>query len=100
MKSPPFLIIKIYTANDQFKCLNCAYLSLFRHAAYYHGGCRHMAYTCIAASGENGAILHYGHENAPNAKLIKDGDMCVHDMGPEYNCYGSDATCSFPVNRK
>jgi Xaa-Pro dipeptidase len=74
--------------------------SLFRHISYYTGGCRHLAYTCIAATGENGAILHYGHANAPNAKLIRDGDMCLFDMGPEYNCYASDVTCSFPCNGK
>jgi len=62
--------------------------SLFRHISYSTGGCRHLSYTCIAASGENAAVLHYGHANAPNAKLINDGDICVFDMGPEYNCYG------------
>ncbi|KAH7726291.1 xaa-Pro dipeptidase [Aphelenchoides avenae] len=74
--------------------------SLFRHTSYYTGGCRHLAYTCIAASGCNGAVLHYGHEGAPNDRLIKDGDMCCFDMGPEYNCYASDVTCSFPANGK
>uniref|UniRef100_A0A8R1DTL1 Xaa-Pro dipeptidase n=1 Tax=Caenorhabditis japonica TaxID=281687 RepID=A0A8R1DTL1_CAEJA len=74
--------------------------SLFRHTSYYHGGCRHLAYTCIAATGCNGSILHYGHANAPNDKFIKDGDMCLFDMGPEYNCYASDITTSFPANGK
>ncbi|ULU09916.1 hypothetical protein L3Y34_014346 [Caenorhabditis briggsae] len=74
--------------------------SLFRHTSYYHGGCRHLAYTCIAASGCNGSVLHYGHANAPNDKFIKDGDMCLFDMGPEYNCYASDITTSFPSNGK
>ncbi|KHJ88529.1 aminopeptidase P domain protein [Oesophagostomum dentatum] len=74
--------------------------SVFRHTSYYHGGCRHLAYTCIAATGCNGSILHYGHANAPNEKQIKDGDMCLFDMGPEYNCYASDVTTSFPANGK
>lgn len=62
--------------------------SLFRHISYYTGGCRHLAYTCISAAGSDGAILHYGGVNAPNDQLIKDGDICLFDMGPEYNCYG------------
>ncbi|XGW19455.1 hypothetical protein V3C99_003365 [Haemonchus contortus] len=74
--------------------------SVFRHTSYYHGGCRHLAYTCVAATGCNSSILHYGHANAPNDKLIKDGDMCLFDMGPEYNCYASDVTTSFPANGK
>ena len=35
--------------------------SLFMHHTYTHGGCRHMAYTCICACGPNPAVLHYGH---------------------------------------
>ncbi|GMS94365.1 hypothetical protein PENTCL1PPCAC_16540, partial [Pristionchus entomophagus] len=74
--------------------------SIFRHTSYYTGGCRHLAYTCVAASGCNSSILHYGHANAPNNKQVKDGDMCLFDMGPEYNCYASDVTTSFPANGK
>ncbi|XP_070574989.1 xaa-Pro dipeptidase-like isoform X1 [Ptychodera flava] len=74
--------------------------SLFQHYCYTHGGCRHVSYTCICGSGENGAILHYGHAGAPNEKTINDGDMCLFDMGGEYYCYTSDITCSFPVNGK
>nr|CDJ93912.1 Peptidase M24B and Peptidase M24 domain containing protein [Haemonchus contortus] len=74
--------------------------SVFRHICYYHGGCRHLASTCIVASGRNASVLHYGHANAPNDKLIEDGDMCLFDMGPEYNCYASDITTSFPANGK
>jgi len=74
--------------------------SLFRHISYFTGGCRHIAYTCIAASGCNGSILHYGHAGSPNDKKINDGDMCLFDMGPEYCCYSSDVTCSFPSNGK
>jgi len=74
--------------------------SLFRHISYFTGGCRHIAYTCICGSGSNSAILHYGHAGSPNDKAINDGDMCLFDMGPEYNCYASDVTCSFPSNGK
>lgn len=74
--------------------------SLFLHDVYSNGGCRHVAYCCISASGPNGAILHYGHAGEPNSKGIKDGDMCLFDMGGEYHCYCSDITCSFPVNGK
>ncbi|THD25814.1 Peptidase D [Fasciola hepatica] len=72
--------------------------SIFLHYCYFHGGMRHVAYTCIGASGCNCAILHYGHAGSPNERLIEDGDMCLFDMGGEYYCYTSDITCSYPVN--
>ncbi|XP_057291704.1 xaa-Pro dipeptidase-like [Hydractinia symbiolongicarpus] len=72
--------------------------SLFQHYVYARGGCRHVCYTCIAASGDNASTLHYGHAGAPNDKTIDDGDMCLFDMGGEYYCYTSDITCSFPAN--
>ncbi|KAK7492264.1 hypothetical protein BaRGS_00016561, partial [Batillaria attramentaria] len=74
--------------------------SIFRNYCYYMGGMRGQAYTCICASGEHGATLHYGHAGAPNSKQILDGDMCLFDMGGEYYCYSSDITCSFPANGK
>lgn len=74
--------------------------SVFQHHCYFNGGCRNMSYTCICASGNNGATLHYGHAGAPNSKQINDGDMLVFDMGSEYHCYGSDITRSFPANGK
>jgi Xaa-Pro dipeptidase len=48
-------------------------------------------YTCIAASGSNGAVLHYGHGGAPNDKQMRDGDLLLFDMGCEYYRYGSGA---------
>lgn len=72
----------------------------FLHHVYYTGGCRHVSYTCICGSGHNSSILHYGHAGAPNNKVIKDGDMCLFDMGANYCGYAADITCSFPVNGK
>lgn len=31
-------------------------------------------------------------------QTLQDGDMALLDMGAEYNFYGSDITCSFPVS--
>lgn len=70
--------------------------SMFLHYCYFHGGCRFCSYTCICATGGCGAILHYPN----NDKWIEEGDMALLDMGAEYDCYGSDITCSFPVNGK
>lgn len=74
--------------------------SLFQHYCYTKGGMRHTSYTCICGSGNNASVLHYGHAGAPNDKTIRDGDMCLFDMGGEYYCYSSDITCSFPANGK
>ncbi|KAL9330086.1 hypothetical protein ACSQ67_005089 [Phaseolus vulgaris] len=71
--------------------------SIFLHHTYMYGGCRHCSYTCICATGENSAVLHYGHAAAPNDKTLEDGDMALFDMGAEYHFYGSDITCSFPA---
>lgn len=71
--------------------------SLFQHICYSEGGCRHVSYTCISASGCNASTLHYGHAGAPNDRTIEDGDMCLFDMGGEYCCFTSDITCSFPA---
>nr|BAN21025.1 xaa-pro dipeptidase pepd/pepq [Riptortus pedestris] len=74
--------------------------ALFSFYVYNVGGCRSCAYTCICASGENSAILHYGHAAKPNDKKILDGDLCLFDMGGSYYGYASDITVSFPINGK
>ncbi|KAG6428624.1 hypothetical protein SASPL_112877 [Salvia splendens] len=74
--------------------------SMFLHHTYMYGGCRHCSYTCICATGSNSSVLHYGHAAAPNDRIFEDGDMALLDMGAEYHFYGSDITCSFPVNGK
>lgn len=72
--------------------------ALFQYYCHRFGAMRHMSYTCICATGENPAILHYGHAGAPDDRQIKSSDMCLFDMGGEYYCYASDITCSFPVS--
>uniref|UniRef100_A0A1B0FV12 Xaa-Pro dipeptidase n=1 Tax=Lutzomyia longipalpis TaxID=7200 RepID=A0A1B0FV12_LUTLO len=72
--------------------------AVFLEHSYRVGGCRHVSYTCICGSGENSAILHYGHAAAPNDKILRDGDMCLFDMGANYGGYAADITCSFPAN--
>ena len=66
----------------------------FVHFCHFFGGMRHQSYTCICATGADGATLHYPH----NDKAIADGSMALLDMGGELNCYATDITCSFPVN--
>lgn len=72
----------------------------FQHFAYYHGGARHMSYTCICAGGTNSATLHYGHAGAPNCRHVRPNHMLLLDMGAEYHCYGADITRSFPSDGK
>ncbi|SPQ97748.1 unnamed protein product (mitochondrion) [Plasmodiophora brassicae] len=74
--------------------------AMFVHFTEFYGGCRYQSYTCICGSGPNGAVLHYGHAGAPNDAPVKDGGMCLLDMGAEWHCYASDITCSFPANGK
>lgn len=49
--------------------------AMFLHYVYHTGGCRHVAYNCICASGKNGSTLHYGSSINPNLKRIRDGDL-------------------------
>ncbi|XP_017783851.1 PREDICTED: xaa-Pro dipeptidase [Nicrophorus vespilloides] len=74
--------------------------SVFLDHCYRVGGCRFVSYTCICGAGANGAVLHYGHAGVPNDKPIKNGDICLFDMGANYYGYAADITCSFPENGK
>jgi Xaa-Pro dipeptidase len=74
--------------------------SLFRHYCYYNYGCRLLGYTAICGCGPSAAVLHYGHAGEPNARQSVTGDICLFDMGAEYAGYGSDVTCSFPIDGK
>ncbi len=72
--------------------------AIFLREIYARGGCRFTAYTSICGCGPNSAILHYGHQGAPNNHLLVDGDMFLNDSGAQYHGYASDITCSYPVN--
>ena len=72
--------------------------AMFRHEVYAKGGSRFTAYHCICAGGPNSATLHYGHQGAPNDRVLQDGDLFLDDSGAEYHGYASDVTCSYPVN--
>ena len=72
--------------------------AIFKHYVYYYGGMRRVSYTCVSSSGPNSSILHYGGTRTPNDRLIRDGDMCLLDMGGEYYGYASDISIAFPIN--
>ncbi|XP_074645434.1 xaa-Pro dipeptidase-like isoform X2 [Tubulanus polymorphus] len=74
--------------------------SIFHDYCYRNGGMRWLAYTGICACGPSGAVLHYGHAGAANNQPIRDGDLCLFDLGAEYYCYTSDITTTFPANGK
>ncbi|PHU11696.1 hypothetical protein BC332_18626 [Capsicum chinense] len=38
--------------------------------------------------------------SSKDINTLQEGDMALLDMGAEYHFYGSDITCSFPVNGK
>jgi Xaa-Pro aminopeptidase len=62
--------------------------------AFYHQGCRSVAYNSIVASGHNACILHYTENNHP----LKKGDLVLIDAGGEYENYAADITRTFPIN--
>mmetsp|Transcript_15035 Transcript_15035/g.24527 ORF Transcript_15035/g.24527 Transcript_15035/m.24527 type:complete len:527 (+) Transcript_15035:3-1583(+) len=74
--------------------------TMFKAFCGMYGGARHMAYTCICASGSNGSILHYGHAGRPNDRVLTKDDIVVFDMGGEYHGYATDITTSFPISGK
>ncbi len=61
-------------------------------------GCARVGYHCIACSGVNNAVLHYGHAAEPNNGEVPADSLRLLDMGAEYHCYTADITCTFPTN--
>ena len=55
-----------------------------------------QAYHPICGSGPNAAVLHYFKNDAD----FGDRQLMVLDAGAEWECYASDVTRSFPLNKK
>lgn len=66
---------------------------LFLETCMTHGA-PEQAYGIIAASGENGATLHYMKNNEDFGNRLS---VCL-DAGAEYECYASDVTRTFPIS--
>jgi Xaa-Pro dipeptidase len=64
------------------------------------GGCARVGYNCIACSGINNAVLHYGHAAEPNNMPVEPNSLRLLDMGAEYHCYTADVTVTFPTSGK
>lgn len=54
------------------------------------------SFETIAASGENGYILHH----VENDRKMQDGDLVLMDLGSWYKEYAADISRTFPVNGK
>jgi Xaa-Pro aminopeptidase len=54
------------------------------------------AFPPIVAGGVNACTMHY----LANRSVLKDGDLLLIDAGAEVECYASDITRTFPVNRR
>lgn len=61
---------------------------------YRHLGSPRVAFSTIAAGGENACILHYTENNAP----LTSGDLVLVDSGAEYHGYAGDITHTYPLN--
>ncbi|KAF2748867.1 putative Xaa-Pro aminopeptidase [Sporormia fimetaria CBS 119925] len=57
-------------------------------------GSKEQAYHSIVAAGENGATLHYVH----NDDTTTGKDVLLLDAGCEVDCYASDITRTFPIS--
>jgi Xaa-Pro dipeptidase len=57
-----------------------------------------QAYMPIVAFGRNGAVLHYGKNDAKFSE--NRNDLVLVDAGCEYKLYASDVTRAFPVGGK
>ena len=67
--------------------------STFAHTIRMNGADR-CSFQTIAASGDDGVILHY----VENEKPVKNGDLVLMDLGAQYKEYAADITRTYPVS--
>lgn len=63
---------------------------------FSNNGARSEGYRSITAGGENAWMGHYFH----NSDAVKDGDLILMDIAPDYGYYTSDVARMWPVNGK
>jgi len=63
-------------------------------SSYISKGASDVAFTTIAAAGNNSCTLHY----EANRSKLKNGELLLIDSGAEYNYYNADITRTIPVN--
>jgi Xaa-Pro aminopeptidase len=61
---------------------------------YKLNGARGLGYSAIVAGGTNAWMGHY----SANADPVRDGDLVLMDVAPDYRYYTSDVTRMWPVN--
>jgi Xaa-Pro aminopeptidase len=59
-------------------------------------GARGLSYNAIVGGGQNAWMGHYSANSDP----VKDGDLILMDLAPDYHYYTSDVTRMWPVNGK
>jgi Xaa-Pro aminopeptidase len=59
-------------------------------------GARGLSYNAIVAGGQNAWLGHYSANSDP----VKDGDLILMDLAPDYHYYTSDVTRMWPANGK
>jgi len=59
-------------------------------------GARGLSYSAIVAGGQNAWMGHYSANSDP----VRDGDLILMDLAPDYRYYTSDVTRMWPANGK
>lgn len=63
---------------------------------FKNNGARGLSYNAIVGGGQNAWMGHYSANSDP----VKDGDLILMDLAPDYHYYTSDVTRMWPTNGK